>query len=246
MTNRHVDLVLTGHDHVYGRTYPVHFQSVTQTGNAYHDPGAPIYLIVGTGGASGTGTCRTSAWVAACRVTPPAKGFGWFQVSPTIIRYEFVESSSGVIDSFTLTKTPSAGFAVSADPSAVHIQPGGTASSTVTVRGSSADAVSLGLSGCPPGATCSVSPSSGTPPFTSSLSVTTFSSSPAGHFRTTVIASNASASTRAPFDVTIAPRFTLTYQRGDSGAYSETDDAEIDSGLPTNNLGSAILLRVAG
>src|SRR5438128_6757434 len=171
LTNRHVDLVLAGHDHIYGRTYPVHFQSVTQTGNAYHDPGAPIYLIVGTGGASGTGTCRTSAWVAACRVTPPAKGFGWFQVSPTLIKYEFVESSSGVIDSFTLTKTPSAGFAVSADPSAVHLQPGNTGSATVTVLGASAGPVSLSVSGCPPWASCAVSPSSGSPPFTSSLSV---------------------------------------------------------------------------
>src|SRR5256884_40523 len=246
VTSRHVDLVLTGHDHVYGRTYPVHFQTVTQTGNAYSDPGAPIYLILGTGGLSGGGTCRTTAWVAACRVAPPAKGFGWFQVSPTLIRYEFVESASGVIDSFALKKSPSTGFAVSTDPSAVHLQPGDTGSATVTVLGASADAVSLSVSGCPPGASCSVSPSSGNPPFTSSLSVTTFSSSPAGHFRTTVIASNASASTRAPFDVTVAPRFTLTYQRGDSGAYSETDDAEVDREFPVGNFGSATQLRDDG
>src|SRR5256712_3688937 len=219
MTNRHVDLVLTGHDHVYGRTYPVHFQTVTQTGNAYSDPGAPIYLILGTGGLSGTGTCRTSPWVAACRVVPPAKGFGWFQVSPTLIRYQFVESASGVIDSFTLTKAPSAGFAVSADPSAVHVQPGGTGSATVTVLGASADPVSLGLSGCPPGLARSDSPASGSPPVTCSLSVTTFSSTPAGNFRLAVIASNASASARAPFDVTVAPRITHTYQRGDGGTY---------------------------
>src|SRR5438552_1662567 len=200
----------------------------------------------GFGQADGVdGSLQGCAWVAACRVTPPAKGFGWFQVSPTIIRYEFVESSSGVIDSFTLTKTPSAGFAVSADPSAVHIQPGGTASSTVTVRGSSADAVSLGLSGCPPGATCSVSPSSGTPPFTSSLSVTTFSSTPVGNFRITVVASNASASARAPFDVTVAQRFTQTYQR-DGGGISETDDATIDSGAPGTNTGPAAKPRVDG
>src|SRR3989442_8630755 len=102
LTNRHVDLVLYGHDHVYGRTYPVHFQTVTQTGNAYSDPGAPIYLILGTGGLSGGGTCRTTAWVAACRVPPPAKGFGWFQVSPTLIPYEVVESASGVNDHLTV------------------------------------------------------------------------------------------------------------------------------------------------
>src|SRR2546422_304354 len=246
LTNRHVDLVLYGHDHVYGRTYPVHFQTVAQTGNAYSDPGAPVYLNIGTGGLSGGGPRRRAAGVAAGRVAPPAKGFGWFQVSPTLIRYEFVESASGVIDSFTLKKSPSAGFAVSADPSAVHLQPGDTGASTVTVLGASADPVSLSVSGCPPGASCAVSPSSGSPPFTSSLSVTTFSSSPAGHFRMTVIASNTSASTRAPFDVTVAPRFTRTYQRGDTGAYSETDDAEIDSGFPDANIGSATLLRVDG
>src|SRR5207245_7880718 len=97
--------------------------------------------------------------------------------------YEFGESSSGVIDSFTLKMSPSAGFAVSADPSAVHLQPGDTGASTVTVLGASADPVSLSVSGCPPGASCAVSPSSGNPPFTSSLSVTTFSSSPAGQDR---------------------------------------------------------------
>src|SRR2546426_2545106 len=246
LTNRHVDLVLTGHDHVYGRTYPVHFQEVTQTGDEYSDPGAPIYLILGTGGLSGTGTCRTSPWVAACRVVPPAKGFGWFQVSPTLIRYQFVESASGVIDAFTLTKTPSAGLAVSTDPRAVHLQPGDAGSATVKVLGASADPVSLSLSGCPPGATCSLSPSSATPPFTSTLSVATDSSTPPGNFRTTVVASNASASARAPFDVTIAQRFTRTYQRGDGGAYSETDDAQIDSGLPGSNFGTLTTLRVDG
>src|SRR3989442_3827930 len=108
MTNRHVDLVLTGHDNVYRRTDPGHFQTVTQTGNAYSDPGAPSYLILGTGGLSGGGTCRTAAWVAACRVAPPAKGFGWFQVSPAPHRYEFVERTSGLIDSLTLQQKTSA------------------------------------------------------------------------------------------------------------------------------------------
>src|SRR3989442_15408277 len=116
LTNRHVDLVLYGHDHVYGRTYPVHFQTVTQTGNAYSDPGAPIYLILGTGGLSGGGTCRTAAWGAACRGAPPAQGFGRVQGSPAPIRDEFVGSAGGGVDSFPLEKRPSVGFAVPPAP----------------------------------------------------------------------------------------------------------------------------------
>src|SRR2546425_729379 len=119
LTNRHVDLVLYGHDHVYGRTYPVHFQTVTQTGNAYSDPGAPVYLILGTGGLSGGGTCRTAAWVAACRGAPPAQGLGWVPGSPTLIRDEVVGGGRGVVDSFPLEERPSVGFAGSAGPSAV-------------------------------------------------------------------------------------------------------------------------------
>src|SRR5881628_2106783 len=110
LTNRHVDLVLAGHDHTYGRTYPVAFRTVAQTGNAYNTPGAPIYLIIGTGGMSGgTPTCGADAWVAACS---KGRGFGWFQVSPTTIRYEFKDNSGLPVDSFTLTKRPTAGFVV--------------------------------------------------------------------------------------------------------------------------------------
>src|SRR5947209_16590067 len=161
LINRHVDLVLAGHDHTYARSYPVAFKAVAQTGNAYDTPGAPIYLIIGTGGLSGgVPTCRTDAWVAACR---GAKGFGWFQVSPTTIQYEFKDNTDGVVDSFTLTKNPSPGFVVSTDPRAVHVRPAGEASTPASVIRTSPDPVGLTVSGCPLAATCSASPSSGTP-----------------------------------------------------------------------------------
>src|SRR5881628_2079573 len=242
LTNRHVDLVLAGHDHTYGRTHPVAFKTVAQTGNAYNTPGAPIYLIIGTGGLSGGNPlCRTDAWVAACR---GGKGFGWFQVSPTTIRYEFKDNTDGVVDSFTLTKSPSAGFVVSTDPSAAHAQPGETASTTASVIGASSEPVSLTVSGCPLAATCSASPSSGNPPFTSAVSVATGSFTPEANYRVTVTASNTSASVATPFDVTVATRITRTYQRGYTGPFSETDDATIDSGTPTTNLGAQTSLHV--
>src|SRR5881296_4584672 len=231
LTNRHVDLVLAGHDHTYARSHPVAFKTVAQTGNAYDTPGAPIYLIIGTGGLSGgVPVCRTDAWVAACR---GAKGFGWFQVSPTTIRYEFKDNTDGVVDSFTLTKSPAAGFVVSTDPSAAHAQPGETASTIASVIGASTEPVSLTVSGCPLAATCSASPSSGNPPFTSTVFVATGASTPEANYRVTVTASNTSASVATPFDVTVATRITRTYQKGDGGPFSETDDATIDSGMPT-------------
>ncbi|TLZ41247.1 MAG: hypothetical protein E6K19_08850, partial [Methanobacteriota archaeon] len=99
-TSRGVDLVLMGNDHTYGRTHPVSFENVIQTGSAYDTPGAPMWFVLGTGGQSGTATCRTDAWVALCRAATRTEGFGWFQVSPTTIKYEFVENQAGVVDSF--------------------------------------------------------------------------------------------------------------------------------------------------
>src|SRR2546428_2447596 len=83
LTNRHVDLVLYGHDHVYGRTYPVHFQTVSQTGDEYSDPGAPIYLILGTGGRSGARASPAAAWGAARLGAPPGQGLCWGSGLPT-------------------------------------------------------------------------------------------------------------------------------------------------------------------
>src|SRR5207244_11405162 len=123
----------------------------------------------------GVPTCRTDAWVAACR---GAKGFGWFQVSPTTIQYEFKDNTDGVVDSFTLTKHLAAGFVVSTDPSVTHAQPGETEATTCSVSGTSSDPVGLTVSGCPLAATCSASPSSGTPPFTSTVPAATTHSPP--------------------------------------------------------------------
>jgi hypothetical protein len=242
LVNRHVDLVLAGHDHTYGRTHPVAFRTVAQTGNAYDTPGAPIYLIIGTGGASGgTPDCRTDPWVAACS---KGRGFGWFQVSPTTIRYEFKDNSGVPVDAFTLTKRPAAGFVVSTDPSAVHAQPGETASTTASVIGASSEPVGLTVSGCPLAATCSATPSSGNPPFTSTVSVATGPSTPEADYRLTVTASSTSASVATPFDLTVATRITRTYQKGDGGPFSETDDATIDSGTPSTPQGGSATLRV--
>jgi len=106
LTNRGVDLVLQAHEHTYSRSHPVKFHNVVQNGSAYDTPGAPIYFVLGTGGDPRTATCRNDSWVAVCRAPTKTTGFGHFTVSPTMIQYEFLENSAGVLDSFTLTKRP--------------------------------------------------------------------------------------------------------------------------------------------
>jgi hypothetical protein len=102
--NRGVDLVLSGHAHTYGRTHPVKFNSPTQTGSVYAEPGAPIYFTIGTAGRPTTASCRSAPYVAVCRATVLTAGYGKFVVGPSSVSYQFVENSAGVIDSFSLTK----------------------------------------------------------------------------------------------------------------------------------------------
>jgi hypothetical protein len=54
-----VDLVLTGHEHCYERTLPVYNMTVYgasegqgQPGDRFVRPGAPVHVMVGTGGES--------------------------------------------------------------------------------------------------------------------------------------------------------------------------------------------------
>lgn len=110
--NRGVDLVVTGHAHTMGRTHPVKYGVPVQTGNAYHNPQAPIYLVLGTGGNPRTSTCRTAAYVAMCRASVPTVGYGKFTVSGSTITYEFRDIDAGVVDSFVLTKSPTNDVAI--------------------------------------------------------------------------------------------------------------------------------------
>lgn len=149
MVNRGVDLVLQSHMHNYGRTHPVRYNAATQRAPTYDTPGAPIYVVLGTGGESPSlYPCRADDWVAACRGATPTQGFGHFSVTPTTIVYEFVENNGVDVDSFTLSK------------------------------GSDAT--------------------------------------------------------------------TVSFQKGDGGAYSETDDAFLFAGAPNTNYGSTDTLRVDG
>lgn len=246
MNNRGVDLVVNGHEHSYGRTHPVRFHTAVQTGSSYDTPGAPIYLTIGTAGASHTATCRTDAWVGHCRASILTHGFGHFRVSPTSIQYEFVDNSAGVVDSFTLTKRSATDFAVSVEPVAGSLMRSGATTANVSVLGNSSDPVTLSVSGCPADTACTFSPATGSPSFASTFRIETSPSSPFGSFDLVISATNASVSKTVPYHLTITDRISRSYQKGDGGAFSETDDTHIYSGTPDGNFGTNVKLFVDG
>lgn len=246
LVKQKVDLVIEAHDHKYGRTHPVKFGTPVQTGSTYDNPGAPVYVLVGTGGSPNTGNCRTFDWIASCRAPIKTAGFGWFSVSPSSIHYEFVENSAGVIDSFTLNKPVVTVFSVSLEPASGPMGKSQLLVSTVTVDGVSSDPVSLAVSGCPDGAVCSLDPASGSLGFQSALSITTGETTPFGNYPVTITASNGTFSNTTQFDLTVSTRQILSFSKGDGGSFSETDDAYINSGTPTTNYGGATILRVDG
>src|SRR5436309_797196 len=121
-----------------------------------------------------------------------------------------------------------------------------SASAVLRLPGTSADPVTLTVSGCPAETTCAFTPATGVARFDSTFRVNTTPASPLGNFDLTITATNASASATVPFHLTIADRASLTFRRGDGTAFGETDDLYIYSGATTTNYGTALKLIVDG
>ncbi|MBF5041498.1 PKD domain-containing protein [Aggregicoccus sp. 17bor-14] len=102
-----VDLVLTGHDHNYERSYPMKGDNVASSG------GIP-YLVVGSGGATlRPFTTAKPSWSAVRNDTD--YGFLDVNVEGGTLQARFLNPSGRVVDSFTLTKQ------VAAPPSAASL-----------------------------------------------------------------------------------------------------------------------------
>lgn len=102
-----VDLVLTGHSHVYERSYLVKDDAILQ-GHAssytkYGSPDGTIYLVNGCGGASGSGSLDHPL-MAVSRGN--VEGTNVFDVDHDSIRGWFIENDGSTTDLFTLSKTP--------------------------------------------------------------------------------------------------------------------------------------------
>ncbi len=100
-----VDLVLTGHSHVYERSYLARDDAILQTDpNEYAKIGSPdgtLYLVSGCGGKSDTGTLDHPLMATSYG---DVAGFNVFDVSWEQVRGRFVERDGRTTDLFTLHK----------------------------------------------------------------------------------------------------------------------------------------------
>ena len=117
--------------------------------------------------------------------------------------------------STTFTVVPQApfDFSISASPTQQNVAPGGTTSYAVTVTpiSGSPQNVALSVTGAPNGVSASFNPIFGTPPFTSTLSVTTTPSVAPGSFTLTITGSGGGTSHSTQISATVSqtPDFSL-------------------------------------
>lgn len=158
-------------------------------------------------------------------------------------------------------------FYLTASPPSQTINPGGSTSYSVTVNpvNGYSNTVNLSLSGCPSGATCSISPSSVGPPYNpSTLSVSTTSSIALGTYTITITGSDGTLTHTttvtlvvagvADFSISVSPA-SLSMKRSSFGTYTASVTAVNGfngvvtlsvSGLPANTTGTFNPASVTG
>jgi hypothetical protein len=158
-------------------------------------------------------------------------------------------------------------FFLSTNPSTQTINPGGSTSYSVTVNplNGYGNTVTLSLSGCPSGATCSISPSSVGPPYNpSTLSVSTTSSIALGTYIITITGTDGTLTHTttvnlvvagvADFSISVQPA-SLSLKRSSLGTYTAIVTAVNGfngvvaltvSGLPANTTGTFNPASVTG
>jgi len=96
---------------------------------------------------------------------------------------------------FTLALSTGSGTVVAGDATAT--------TATVSLVSGTATTVTLACSGLPAGASCTFAPASGTPPFSSTVTIGTGASTPAGTFAVSISASGGGDVDAAPFALTV-------------------------------------------
>jgi len=107
---------------------------------------------------------------------------------------------------FTVAPQAQFDFSLSVSPSQQSVAPGGSTSYTVTVSlvSGAAQSVALSLSGAPSGVSGSFNPTSGTPTFSSTLSVTAASSASSGTVTMTITGGGGGATHTATVTLTVS------------------------------------------
>ena len=98
-----VDVVFSGHDHVYERTHPLAGDAVVDNdaGGDYTDPPGTVYVVTG-GGGRGLYESGTSAFTA---VSEAAHHHVVVEVDGSVLSLYAIARGGGALDSMSITKT---------------------------------------------------------------------------------------------------------------------------------------------
>lgn len=136
---------------------------------------------------------------------------------------------------------PGNDFSVTLDPASGSVDPGGSATATITTKVTSgtAQTVQLSVTGTPPNVTASVSPSSVTAGQSATLTITTTKDAPAGSYPLTLVAKSPDASHNVAYNFTVkggTPTGGILNAGFESGALAPwSGDGDSVVGSPTHS-----------
>lgn len=195
----------------------------------------------------------------SCRPTcSPELLFVTSASAPTGTHVVTVAASDGTVSrtrtfSVTISDIPSPSvfdFSLGVDPGSGSVSSGGTVATNVTANltSGSAHAVQFSCSRLPTGTTCTFLPPSCSPTCEANLSLATSAHTPPGTYAIHVTASDGLVSQTVVYSLAVQPSAvtTLTFQKGDGGAYSETDDTTLRNDTPDANYGADLEFSADG
>jgi hypothetical protein len=97
-----VDLVLSGHDHIYQRSHPLRDGQITPI-----EQGGVVYVISGAGSAASY-RCDKAAWVAVAYCAQPSGLYTRVTVNGNELTVAAIDATGATRDSYTLTKAAAA------------------------------------------------------------------------------------------------------------------------------------------
>ncbi|HEY2014841.1 MAG TPA: hypothetical protein VGH38_15140, partial [Bryobacteraceae bacterium] len=162
-------------------------------------------ILIGTGSQT-TGLSRWGDY-AALRIDPSDDCTFWFSTEYEKTNGTFNWSTHIGSFRFTNCGAPQPDFSISANPTSVTVAKGSNTGSTITATALNGYAKSVTLSvlsGCPSGATCSLSPTSVTPTNNSSLTIATGTAA-AGTYTLTIQGTDGTLTHTATVGLTIQP-----------------------------------------
>jgi len=152
--------------------------------------------------------------------------------------------------SFSVAAPTPFDFDIAVSPNSLTVQPGQTQSATVNVnlKSGTAQAVSLTVSGQPAGVTAALNPTSGTPTFSSTMTIAVSGTASPGTYTLSLSGSGGGQSHSAPFVLTVsmAPDFRIDLSPASQSAPQGQTSSYSINVVGSNGFNSQVSLSVTG